>query len=378
MATKEFQIKNILEFQPKSHRKAGDGLASGTYPFFTSSQLQTKWFGEADYTNEAIILGTGGAPSVHCANNFSTSADVFILSPKDSNISAKYVCYFLRGNIDLLARGFKGAGLKHLSRDYTNKINIPIPIDSKGNPDIKEQEQIVTLLDEADELQRKRAEADQKMAAVIPALFNKMFGGRDFPKDKILNLTTGKGAIRTGPFGSQLHHAEFTEEGVPVLGIDNVVSNTFRWAQPRHLPAEKYAKFKKFRVYPGDVLVTIMGTVGRVCVAPDNLPECMSTKHLCVITPDTSKINAAYLWASLLYDNNLRHQTKNVAKGAIMEGWNSTIIKNLILSLPPVKLQNEFAERVKEIFAFGEIQKKSAANINGLFSSLLARAFAIK
>lgn len=118
-----------------------------------------------------------------------------------------------------------------------------------------------------------------------------------------------------------------------------------------------------------------MGTVGRVCVAPKDLPECMSTKHLCVITPDTSKVNAVYLWASLLYDPNVRHQTRNVAKGAIMEGWNSTIIKKLQIALPPIRLQNEFAEKVKEISAFEEKQKMSTANINGLFSSLLAGAF---
>ena len=310
--------------------------------------------------------------------SFSTSADVFVLASNNSKISVKYAYYFLRGHIDLLERGFKGAGLKHLSRDYVEKISIPFPIDKTGNPDIQEQERIAALLKEVEELKRKRNEADQKMTAVIPALFTKMFGGGDFPKDRVLNLTTGRGAIRTGPFGSQLHHAEFTKEGIPVLGIDNVVSNTFRWAEPRHLPAEKYAKFKKFRVYPGDVLVTIMGTVGRVCVAPDNLPECMSTKHLCVITPNTTRINAVYLWALLLHDNNLRHQTKNVAKGAIMEGWNSTIIKNLIISLPPIKLQNEFSECVKEILALGEIQKKSTARINGLFSSLLAGSFTNK
>jgi len=373
MATKLFPISNILEFQTKSRRKAGDGLASGKYPFFTSSQVQSKWLDEADYKIEALVLGTGGSPSVHCANNFSTSADVFILVPKTTTVSIKYVSYFLRGHMEILERGFKGAGLKHLSRDYVSKISIPLPLDAKGNPDIKEQNRIVTLFEEAEDLKKKRAEADKKMTGVIPALFSQMFGEKDYPKDKIINITVGKGAIRTGPFGSQLHHAEFTSEGIPVLGIDNVVSNVFRWAQPRHLPIEKYNKFKKFRVYPGDVLITIMGTVGRVCVAPDDLPECMSTKHLCVVTPDTTRVNPVYLWASLLHDSNLRHQTRNVAKGAIMEGWNSTIIKNLLISLPPIKLQNEFAKKVKEILAIEIKQKKSGEQISYMFNSLLAK-----
>ena len=43
-------------------------------------------------------------------------------------------------------------------------------------------------------------------------------------------------------------------------------------------------------MFPRDVLVTIMGTVGRVAVAPDDLPICMSTKHLCVITPERDNV----------------------------------------------------------------------------------------
>ena len=94
-------------------------------------------FIEIDYETEAIILGTGGSPNVHYAKKFSSSADVFILTTKNSNISIKYVYYFLEGNKEVLARGFKGAGLKHLSREYTEKIKIPIPVDNKNDPDRK-------------------------------------------------------------------------------------------------------------------------------------------------------------------------------------------------------------------------------------------------
>lgn len=371
MATKQFSIKEILQFQPKSRRKASEGLESGTYPFFTSSQVQKKWCSDADYKKESVILGTGGGASVHYSKEFSTSTDVFILTPNTESVSARYVAYYLLGNKIILDKGFKGAGLKHISRKYVEELQIPLPINKDGDPDIKEQERIVALLEEAEKLQKKRVEADQKMEEVIPALFNELFAEQDYPKERISTIAPNKGAIRTGPFGSQLHHAEFTTEGIPVLAIDNVVTNTFRWNMPRHIPEEKYKKFKKFRVYPGDVLVTIMGTVGRVCVAPDDLPESMSTKHLCVITADKERINPIYLWAALLYDKNVRKQTRHVSKGAIMEGWNSTIIKDLLISVPPLPIQNEFVEKVKTLLEIKSKQKVSALKVNSLFASLL-------
>ena len=375
MTIKLLKLGDILQFQAKSHRKAGDGLVTGVYPFFTSSQHQTKWLDKADYRAPSLILGTGGVANIHYATEFSTSADTFALISRDKEISIKYVFYFLSGNKQILERGFKGVGLKHLSRDYVEKISIPFPVKENGDPDLSEQLRVVGVLEEAEDLRQKRVEADAKTSQVIPSIYSQFFKNKEWPQQRIEEVIPEKGAMRTGPFGSDLLHSEFTEEGVPVLGIDNVVLNRFQWAEKRCVPPSKYLKFKRFRVYPKDVLVTIMGTVGRACVAPDDLPECMSTKHLCVITLDLKKINPRYLWAALLYDDQVRHQTKQVAKGAIMEGWNSTIIKNLIISVPPISLQNEFAEAVQLIESYRGKQRESAEKIDGLFKVVVSSAF---
>ena len=94
MEIKLFKLSDILQFEKKSHRKAGDGLEVGKYPFFTSSQQQSKWLDKADYLKESIILGTGGIPSVHFSEKFSTSADIFILTSKEDNILIKYIIFY--------------------------------------------------------------------------------------------------------------------------------------------------------------------------------------------------------------------------------------------------------------------------------------------
>lgn len=116
----------FIEYLPKSKRKAGDGLNNGKYPFFTSSSIQNKWINENDYQQESIILGTGGNASIHFANNFSTSADVFVIVGKDKFIN-NYIYHYFKNNIYLLEEGFKGVGLKHLSKEYLNELKIPLP-----------------------------------------------------------------------------------------------------------------------------------------------------------------------------------------------------------------------------------------------------------
>jgi type I restriction enzyme S subunit len=189
-------------------------------------------------------------------------------------------------------------------------------------------------------------------------------------------LAESPNAARTGPFGSQLKHSEFTRDGVPVLGIDNIVKNTFQWTGPRCLPLEKYEKFKRYRVFPNDIIITIMGTTGRVAVAPENLPECMSTKHLCVLTLNKTMIDPVYLWATLLFDNKVRGQAKKSSCGAIMEGWNMGIIKAINVRVPPLNEQLEFRKIIERTEKMKE--KMLAWETNGstqLFNSLTQLAF---
>ena len=132
---------------PKSKRKAGEGLENGKFPFYTSSQIQNKFINKADYNEECLIFGTGGSATIHIANNFSCSADNFVIKIKDDNIIQKYVYYYLLNNINILENGFTGSGLKHLSKPYLQNIQIPLPpleIQEKIVKEIEGYEKIIS------------------------------------------------------------------------------------------------------------------------------------------------------------------------------------------------------------------------------------------
>ena len=239
------------------------------------------------------------------------STEFYILRP-GAQVLGEYVYHFVRQKPfrDEARRKFTGtAGQQRVPKRFMEDVSIPLP-------PLDEQRRIVDILNRAAKIERLRAQARKLMGEFIPALFTRMFGGENpdakhwpvYRIDQILK--DGRRSIRTGPFGSQLKHSEFTDEGVPVLGIDNVVSNRFLWTKPKHITPEKYASFQRYRVFPGDVVVTIMGTTGRVCVTPDNLPECMSTKHLCVLTLDHTHAEPFFVWAALLFDERVRRQTR--------------------------------------------------------------------
>lgn len=119
-------LGEICEFKPKSKRKASYGKKQGPYPFYTSSQICSKYCDECDYKTECLIIGTGGDANVKYGTNFSCSTDNFVIKIAD-HINAKYIYYYLLNNTDLLQKGFVGVGLKHISKEYVKNIKIPIP-----------------------------------------------------------------------------------------------------------------------------------------------------------------------------------------------------------------------------------------------------------
>jgi type I restriction enzyme S subunit len=288
-----------------------------------------------------------------------------------SVLSGKFLARYLTYTKDRLIVPLM-TGVANMSISIDRLATVPVEF-----PSMAEQKQIVRLLDEVDELRKLRAQADSRTGTLIPALFHAMFGSKHkLPTASVAELAAQhEGSIRTGPFGSDLLHSEFGEQGIPVLGIDNVVENEFRWTKSRCVTLAKFDELRRFTVFSGDVLVTIMGTVGRCVVAPEDLPICISTKHLCAITVNQERIHPRYLWGAFLFDEEVRRQTRTVAQGAIMEGWNSTIIKRLSVRVPPLPLQKKFATRVAEIRELEAEQAASRRRGEDLYQSMLHHAF---
>ena len=164
-------IKDGFNFLNKSKIKAGDGLSEGDFPFYTSSSIQSKFLNDYEIEDESLIFGTGGSASIHYSKGkFSTSTDCFVIQSNNKyEIDLKYVYFYLFGNIHLLENGFKGAGLKHISKKYLEEIKIPlVPLET--------QKKIVEALDKAQALIDARKEQIRLMDELVKSRFVEMFG----------------------------------------------------------------------------------------------------------------------------------------------------------------------------------------------------------
>jgi type I restriction enzyme S subunit len=169
------------------------------------------------------------------------------------------------------------------------------------------------------------------------------------------------------------------DDGIAVLGIDNAVANEFRWDKRRYITEAKYQDLARYRVYPGDVLITIMGTCGRCAVVPDDIPLAINTKHLCCITLDQQACLPEYLHRYFLHDPSAQAYLTAQAKGSIMAGLNMGIISAMPVRLPPLDQQAAIVERFDRLQAecdrLVDVQNSKLAALDELKQSLLHQAF---
>ncbi|CAG4929405.1 unnamed protein product [Acidocella sp. C78] len=216
-------------------------------------------------------------------------------------------------------------------------------------PELGEQKRVASILDEAfagiaaatTNAEKNLANARSLVDVAIEEQLSRISQGQH-QKTTVAQLAEDrKNSIRTGPFGSQLLHGEFVDEGIAVLGIDNVVQNQFRWDKRRYITAEKFQELTRYRVFPGDVLISIMGTCGRCAVVPDDIPLAINSKHLCCISVDQSLCLPEFLKLYFLHHPMAKNYLEERASGAIMAGLNMGIIKDLPVLLPSVNEQAE-------------------------------------
>ncbi len=292
----------------------------------------------------------------------------------DADLDQRFLFHALsRYNFSpLVDRAAKG---KTLNKSKLEHLELSVP------KTLTTQRRLAGILDKADAILRKRRQVLAETDALLRAAYLELVGFHNSEHDYWPLLTVAElaakrmNAMRTGPFGSDLLHSEFTDGGIAVLGIDNAVQNRFAWGERRFINHTKYQKLQRYRAFPGDVIVTIMGTIGRSAVVPQDIPEAITTKHLATITPDRKRVHPLFLSFAVHSDPLILRQIRKANKGAIMAGLNLGIIKALEIRLPPLTQQQKFADVASLIFRQQRRLEDPQLNGDHLFASVSQRAF---
>ncbi|MFW2083419.1 restriction endonuclease subunit S [Acinetobacter guillouiae] len=151
-------------------------------------------------------------------------------------------------------------------------------------------------------------------------------------------LKDGAEGIKIGPFGSALKLEDMVDDGFSVYGQENVIKKDFSLGK-RKISETKFQEMSVYRIFPKDILITMMGTSGKCEIVPSDINDGIIDSHLLRVRVKEDQILPEFF--KLLIDKSpeISYQIQVFGKGSIMHGLNSGIVKSLNLPLPSIEEQ---------------------------------------
>jgi len=238
-------------------------------------------------------------------------------------------------------------------------------------------EELATQIGEAKALRKKAAkEAEALVTTRISALYNDSDCWRRV-EDAVSKC---KGAVRSGPFGSQLLHEEFTQSGIAAIGTRDVQTDHFELKSGWFVSPERFEQLRRYQVFAGDILCTIVGaSIGRFCVVPHDVPLAFTTKHIQAITLDLDKSEPRFVSLMLNFHRRCRESLFSQVEGSAQPSLNAGKVLGTELPLPSLLEQRRIVAEVAalqaEVDKLKRLQSETAGEMDALLPSILDKAF---
>ena len=287
-----------------------------------------------------------------------------VLRAKD-NLNIAYLSYYL--NYSDLSSSITGTTRGKLTKSALNSIEILLP-------ELEVQNKIVEILDKAQKLIDRRKEQIESLDELVKSKFIDMFGdpylnNKGFIVETINDVCS---SIVRGPFGSALKKEFFVKPG----------NDTYKVYEQKHaiqkkadigqyyVSKDKYEELKRFECGAGDILMSCSGTMGELYQLPEECEKGIINQALCKFTVNNKILPIMFLMYMKQTIGNLETKgsgIKNIASVAY--------VKSMPVIIPPMELQNQFADFVKQTDKLKFEMEKSLKELEDNFNSLMQKAF---
>lgn len=296
------------------------------------------------------------------------STEFHVLRPVKGKSVGKYL-FYLVWNDDFRFQGqhamIGAAGQKRISANFLNDYLIPLP-------PLTEQQKIAAILDAADSLRQKDQQLIDHYTTLSQSLFLEMFGDpltnqKDWPSKDLSDLSTSQlGKMLSKKAKQNISPRKYLRNA-------NVRWRCFDLSDVYEMDFNKL-EIKKFDLNQGDLLVCEGGEVGRCAIWRNNLKDCYFQKALHRVRVNNDFLTPEYLQEYFFWMARLGGLNASISE-VTFSHLTAEKLKKLKVPLPPIGLQNQFAERIQAIEAQKQQAQACLEKSNDLFNSLLQKAF---
>ena len=306
---------------------------------------------------------------LNLTNNYGVGSTEFYVFRKrpNANILPQILYYIFkepsfRKNAIMHMSG--AAGQKRVQRKFLEYYPLSIPLTTA------EQQEIVQVLDTMNDIIRLRKECISHAQDLIPALFQEMFGN-PLTNDKnlpIVRIDTVTKVVSGGTPSTQ--NSEYWDGDIIWLTPKDLSGYNSMYISKgeRNITDLGYKKSSAQMMPKGSVLFTSRAPIGYVAIADTDLCTNQGFKSFI----PTEAIKSEYLYQLLKMS---KEKIINMSSGATFKEISGGRIKELKIPLPPIELQEQFAEKVRGINSYIKEQRDELENAKQMFQSLLHHAF---
>ncbi|VNI57195.1 type I RM modification enzyme [Streptococcus pneumoniae] len=252
------------------------------------------------------------------------------------DIDKSYFKYVVEKGLQDAVKHTHGSTMKHLTKKYFDNIMVPYK-------NLEEQQRIASELDLLSKLILRRQEQLEELNLLVKSRFNEMFG-----ENKIFESIDNLFDIIDGDRGKNYPKSDelFSEEYCLFLNTKNVTKNGFSFDTKQFITKTKDKLLRKGKLERYDIVLTTRGTVGNIAY----YDELIKYKHLrinsgmVILRPKIPNLNQKFI-IHVLRNNNY----SRVISGSAQPQLPITKLKKILLPLPPLALQNEFADFVAQV-----------------------------
>ncbi len=280
-----------------------------------------------------------------------------------SNIDKHYLKYAIISTLNVMASKAHGITMRHITKKEFDNIKIP-------EPQLSEQQQIVSELDQLNELISLKQQQLKEYDALAQSIFYEMFGNSQIEKKRIDYCVS---EMHIGPFGSALKNDCFVDKDASYCMVyeqQHAIKKTMS-LPTRYVDKKKYEELKRFTVIPGDIIMSCRGTIGELYEIPQEAPMGIIHPSLMKIRIKRNIIDASYFL--FFMRDFIKEQQSNGA--TIKMAITAKALSKELIPLPPLTLQQSFAERVRAIERQKALVKQSIAEVQTLLDSRMQEYF---
>lgn len=155
---------------------------------------------------------------------------------------------------------------------------------------------------------------------------------------RLVDICIEKDGIQTGPFGSQLHSADYVPEGTPIIMVEHLGENVINSESTPFVSDSDIKRLARYTMKEGDIVFSRVGYVDKRALVKKENDGWLFSGSLLRVRPDVSLVDPTYLSYFFGFPRLKKHMG-DLSVGTTRPSINTTILKNVPVILPTMAEQ---------------------------------------